>query len=200
MHDAAKRVIFSGYHDPEVPPALWHFNLLPSPQYVPVPAANCQQASLSAYSAYNLPSVAALVRYLHAASGFPVRDTWLRDIKSGNYATWPGINYINDAKYCSDTDETIMGHMVQTRQGVRSTKPKNPKMPTNVKTSSSVSVKPPEEPSRELHTHVRHISCLYMDDTGSFPVRSRSGNQYIMVAYHCDDNVILACHFKTRKA
>jgi hypothetical protein len=39
---------------------------------------------------------------------------------------------------------------------------------------------------------------MYTDDTGRFPVRSRSGNQYVMIAYHCDANVILACPFKTR--
>ena len=156
-----------------------------------MPAATCQQARPGAYSAYDLPSIAALVRYLHTAAVFPVRYTWLWAIKVGNYATWPGLTYNNTAKYCPDTNETIMGHMVQTRQGVRSAKPKKPKNPTNAETSSSMLVKPPEEPSRELHIHVRHISRLYMDDTGRFPVRSRSGNQYIMVAYHCDANVIL---------
>ena len=83
-----------------------------------------------------------------------------------------------------------MGHMVQTRQGVRSTKPrsKKPKNPMM-----------PEEPPRELHVHVRHVSRLYTDDTGRFPIRSRSGNQYIMVSYHCDANLILEQPFKTRK-
>ena len=33
---------------------------------------------------------------------------------------------------------------------------------------------------------------------GRFPVRSRAGNQYIMVAYHCDTNAIFAVPFKTR--
>ena len=92
-----------------------------------------------------------------------------------------------------------MGHMVQTRQGVRSTKPKKPKKPTNAKTTSSMLVKLLEEPSREIHIYMRLISCLYTDDTGRFPVCSRSGNQYIMVAYHCNANVILACPFTTRK-
>ena len=118
---------------------------------MPVPAATCYQASLGAYSAYDLPIVAALVRYLHAAARFPVKDTWLRAIKDSNYVTWPGITYNNAAKYYPDTDATIMGHMVQTRQGVRSTKPR-PKNPKNPMT--------PEEPSRELHVHVRHISRL----------------------------------------
>ena len=88
-----------------------------------------------------------------------------------------------------------MGHMVQTRQGVRSTKPRHeePKKPTNAKTSSSMPVQPPKEPSNELFIAVHHVSRLYTDDTGHFPVRSRSGNQYIMVAYHYDANLILAC-------
>ena len=95
-----------------MPPVLWYFNLLPDPKAVPVPTAACLQASLGAYSAYDLPIVAAQVRYLHATAGFPVKDTWLRSIKAGNYATWPGLTYNNAAKYCPDTDATIMGHMV----------------------------------------------------------------------------------------
>ncbi len=30
-------------------------------------------------------------------------------------------------------------------------------------------------------------------------MRSRSGNQYVMVAYHCDSNSILVCLFQSRK-
>ena len=43
------------------------------------------------------------------------------------------------------------------------------------------------------------ISKLYTDDTGRFPVHARSGNQYIMIAYHCDANLILAEPFPSRK-
>ena len=68
----------------------------------------------------------ALVVYFHAAAGYPVRDTWLKAIKAGNYDSWPGLTYINTTKYCPLADETIKSHMVQTLQGVRSTKPKNP--------------------------------------------------------------------------
>ena len=85
-----------------------------------------------------------------------------------------------------------MGHLVQKRQGVRYTKPKPP-------TTSS-----PEEPilrirSNELFIKVTPISKLYTDDTGRFPIHARSGNQYIMIAYHCDANLILALPFKSRK-
>ena len=48
------------------------------------------------------------------------------------------------------------------------------------------------------HIHVIHTRKLYTDYTGIFPVRSRSVNQYVMLAYHYS-NVILVAHFKTRK-
>ena len=50
-----------------------------------------------------------------------------------------------------------------------------------------------------MHIKTTHISKLYTDDTGRFPVISRTGNQYIMVAYHCDSNVIISVPFKSRK-
>ncbi len=36
------------------------------------------------------------------------------------------------------------------------------------------------------------------DDTGCFPVKARLGNQYVMIAYHADGNLILQQAFKTR--
>ena len=50
-----------------------------------------------------------------------------------------------------------------------------------------------------MHIKTTHISKLYTDDTGRFPVISRTGNQYIMVAYHCDANAIISVPFKSRK-
>ena len=43
------------------------------------------------------------------------------------------------------------------------------------------------------------ISKLYTDDTGRFPIHARSGNQYIMISYHCDANLILAESLSSRK-
>ena len=40
---------------------------------------------------------------------------------------------------------------------------------------------------------------LFIEDTGRFPVRSCSGNQYLMVAYHCETNAILIESFQTRE-
>jgi hypothetical protein len=32
-----------------------------------------------------------VIRYLHAAAGFPTKDTWIKAITNGNYVTWPGL-------------------------------------------------------------------------------------------------------------
>ena len=56
----------------------------------------------------------------------------------------------------------------------------------------------PVLPSNELHVQVVPISKLYTDDTGCFPVKARSDNQYVMIAYYADGNLILQQAFKTR--
>ena len=64
----------------------------------------------------------ALFHYMNATSGFPVKSRWLKAIKHGNYNSWPGLTYNNAAKYCPQLVETLKGYMVQSSQGLRSTK------------------------------------------------------------------------------
>ena len=73
---------------------------------------NADQTNLKAYSAYDLPSLEALVRYFHAAARFSVRATWLKAINMGNYRTWPGLNLDNAMAYCPLADEKNKGHIV----------------------------------------------------------------------------------------
>ena len=158
---------------------------------------SADHTNLKAYSAYDLPSVEALVRYFHAAAGFPVRTTWLNAIKVGNSRTWPGLILADATAYYPSAYETIKGHIVQSRQGARSTKPKIPQR--QIPDTSPEEAPLPTTSSRELNMNTVHISKLYTDDTGKFPIKERSGNQYLMVAYHCYSNAILVAPFKTRK-
>jgi hypothetical protein len=177
---------------------LWRFSLKPR-GHGKLPAAMATGPATmavgpAAHNAHDLPSVGALVRYLHACAGFPVRSTWLAAIKAGNYSTWPGLTFANAAKYCPVSVETIRGHMTQSRQGTRSTKSK----PAAEVPLPDISSQLPAERSNELFVVVEPISKLYTDDMGRFPVRSRSGNHYIMLAYHADCNVILVEAFESR--
>ena len=74
---------------------LWHISLrpdlrpdlakcLPSNEDTKADSKE-KQATLEAFSAYDLPSVEDLVIYFHAAVGYPVRDTCLKATKAGRY-------------------------------------------------------------------------------------------------------------------
>ena len=58
-----------------------------------------KKTTLLAYSAYDLPSVEAIVWYMHAASWFPVKSKWLGETKRGIFERWPGLTYSNASKY-----------------------------------------------------------------------------------------------------
>ena len=127
-----------------------------------------------------------MVRYLHADTGFPVKSTWLAAIKAGNYASWPGLTYANANKYCPVPIETLQRHLAQSRKGARSTKPKPDRVPI-----------PPKTKSKELYIMTDPIGKLYTDDIGRFPVCSRIGNNFIIISYHVETNVILVEPFNT---
>jgi hypothetical protein len=143
----------------------------------------------------NLPSIGALIGFYHACLGFPVKQTWLDAIKAGNCDTFDGLTYSNATRYCPDADKTIMGHLAQQFQNVCSTKPKPP---TTAPMLPSVSLPEAIVASNLVVVTIVPLSRLYTDNTGCFPVRARSGNQYVMIAYHADGNLILQQAFLTK--
>jgi hypothetical protein len=54
-------------------------------------SANDEEKIEQVNTVYNLPSIGQSVRYLHAAAGFPVEESWIKAIKAGNYNTWPNL-------------------------------------------------------------------------------------------------------------
>jgi hypothetical protein len=64
-----------------------------------------------ANNAYNLPLITNTVKYLHAAAGFPVEETWIKAIKHGNYNTWPTITPTTVQCHFPELDKTQKGHM-----------------------------------------------------------------------------------------
>jgi hypothetical protein len=63
-----------------------------------------------AQNVYDLPSVPSAIRYLHAAAGYPTKATWLKAIKAGNYASWPGVTVESVNAHFPESVETIKGH------------------------------------------------------------------------------------------
>ena len=45
--------------------------------------------------------------------------------------------------------------------------------------------------TKEVQIWDEPLSKIYTYDRGRFPIQSRSENQYVMIAYHCNFNTIL---------
>ncbi len=140
----------------------------------------------------DLPSIGALVGFYHACLGFPVKQTWLDAIKAGNWDTLDGLTYSIAARYCPDADKTIMGHLAQQHQNVWSTKPK----PTLL--APLAVLPPPVATSNQVFVVTKPLSKLFIYNTGRFPIRACSGNQYVMIAFHADSNLILQQAFMSK--
>jgi hypothetical protein len=134
-------------------------------------------------SSLDLTSNGALVSFYHACLGFLVKQTWLDSIKAGNCNTFDGLTYSYAARYCPNSDETIMGHLAQQYQNVRSTKPK-----LTLLAPLAVLCPPLAMPSNQVFVITKLLSKLFTNDTGRFPVRACSSNQYVMIAFHANGN------------
>ena len=73
IYDPSGVAIVRGWREPP-PSELWRMSVVAEGEEVPKPrmVPGSKTVSLAAFSAYDLPSVAALVRYFHAAAGYPV--------------------------------------------------------------------------------------------------------------------------------
>jgi hypothetical protein len=73
---------------------------------------------------YNILSIKEAIHYLHAAAGFPVKETWVKAIRASNFITWPGITVKTVNRHFPESVETQKGHMKKQRQNVISTRVK----------------------------------------------------------------------------
>jgi hypothetical protein len=149
----------------------------------------------SANSVYELPSTTEVVRFLHAALGYPTKATLLNAAKHGNLVTFPGLTPENIARHFPESDETQKGHMKQTKQGIRSTKVVDEDAMLAFEPSPGVKHK-----DVYLRTFDATKKQMYTDQTGRFPITSARGNKYIMVAVELDGNYIDAAPLQSRHA
>ena len=158
------------------------------------PSKKAKKALRQANSVYDLPSIEQAIKWMHAVCGYPVKSTWLKAIKAGNFIGWPLLTTANVKKYYPETDETHKGHMNQARKNVRSTKVKSKPLET-CNTDNLRGKK-----ARDVYTKVYDVrNTMFSDQTGQFPKRSKRGNKYIMVMVEIDSNAILVEPMKSRK-
>jgi hypothetical protein len=142
------------------------------------------------HNVYELPSIEPAIRCLHAAVGFPTKESWLQAIRQGNYNSWSLIKVKNVAQHFPELEETQKGHMHGQHQIVRSTKKK--RWDTNVTSF-------PIKPSPKITSHIRKgdimifgynlKSTMYTDQTGLFNQILSLGNSYVMILHNFDSNL-----------
>ncbi len=147
-----------------------------------------------ANSIYDLPSTEQSIKWMHVVCRYPVKLTWLKAIKVGNYIGWPMLTERNINKYYPETSEMSKGHMNQTRKNVCSTKATRTPLET-CDTSQLHSKK-----VRDIYMTMYYVcKTMFLDQTGQFPMRLQSGNKYIMVLVEINSNAILVEPMKSHK-
>jgi hypothetical protein len=151
-----------------------------------------------------LPSTERVIRYLHAAAGFPTKSTWLQAIKAGFYATWPMLTTKKVTKHFPESEETQKGHMKQIRSGIRKTNRKvRFVMDGKEEQLKQIELNIAELRKKRDDVMIKVYECTqstYSDQTGRFPITSSRGMKYVMVMCEIDGNQILVEPMRSRKA
>jgi hypothetical protein len=158
------------------------------------PSKQAWNALQQANIVYNLPSTKQAIKWMHAICGYPVKSTWLKAIKAGNYMGWPMLTEHNVQKYYPKTIKTAKGHLNQTRKNVWTTKVKA----TPLETCNTSQLHGKKVRNVYTQTYMAQ-ETTFSDQTGQFPIQSLCSNKYIMVMVEIDSNAILVKPMKNRK-
>ena len=63
-----------------------------------------RQALEHANSVYDLPSTEQAIKWMHAVCGYPVKSTWIKAIKAGNFMGWPLLTREERSEVLSSND------------------------------------------------------------------------------------------------
>jgi hypothetical protein len=180
-----RQPILQGWRDAN---GLWrvsHEAIKQQPAEAPEQQVVSQDNKATIANVYSLPSIVKTIRYLHAAAGFPAKDTWIKAIKNGHYKTWPGLTVDAVSKYFPESIETPKGHLKKQRQNVRSTK-----QLLVEETSEDEELTRAVAKQNIMIKMVNASETIYTDQSGKLPVQSSKGNTSLMVMYDVDANAI----------
>jgi hypothetical protein len=129
----------------------------------------------TANAIFNLPNTRQSLMYYHALAGFPVKETFMDAVHTGNYATWPGLTTTLISKHFLDSKEMQKGHMKRQRKGVQSTR---------VKAATTIKIKPGTEDSPPKLVAIKRMNDIFVkiyqlsetihtDQTSAFPTTSQ---------------------------
>ena len=163
------------------------------------------QPTEAIHSVYEPMTQPELVRYLHAATGFPTKPTWIRAIQNKQFTSWPGLTVDAVRRHFPDADETHKGHGRRTPSGLRSTKEHRQAAQAQDSADQQTPPRTPTGKEKTIFYTVYNLQeeathKIWTDQTGRFPKQSSRGNQYIMVLTESDSSAILVEPMKNKSA
>jgi hypothetical protein len=199
-YDPTRRLYMMPLHDKDLD-ANHHRALRLSPQHptnIRGLATAIKHHTALKLTAYETDTIPDLIKYLHAAAGYPSKRTWIRGIKNNFYAGWPGLTAKRVLRHLGPNEHTTNGHMKLISQGVNSTTrpPRKRNTPRTRHHALTITVIPTED----VTTDVDLSGLIGTDLPGRYPITSARGHKYIFVLYDADANYIHAEPIKSRSA
>jgi hypothetical protein len=118
--------------------SLWHME---------VPTEKERDIHFAANTAIYFNTAAEIVKFMHAAMGYPVLTTLDKALAKGLVKGFPGLTQQTLRNHPPFSDATIKGHMAQTRKNVRSTKKSQQKRDGKAENPSSQNEPNPTVPN-----------------------------------------------------
>ena len=153
------------------------------------PSTGLWMLDLSKFTKSHTASLAIQVRtqsevaaFWHGTFGSPALTTLIKAMDKG-FITLPGVSAALMRKHAPNPVATSLGHLDQTRQGLRSTRPP-PTEDIDDPTEYN------HEPKRHIIVKFSRTGRNYMDMAGRFPHQSARGANYMMIMYSHDTGYI----------
>ena len=109
------------------------------------------------------------IRYLHAAGGFTVKETWIKSTRADNFVSWTGLTVRALRRNFPESDETRQGHMKQMSQGVLRMLVKNIVWVKKINIDTDADESPKKQRDVFGKTYFAK-DTFYANQTGKFPV------------------------------
>jgi hypothetical protein len=151
-----------------------------------------------AHSVFECSNKRDLFRFLHAAAFSPVPNTWLKSIRAGDFATWPGLTKDLVRKHSPKEIATVKGHLSQRRKNLRSTTTTVVMPVTELNEPGDATPTPTNIKTHQVFAALVDVGKVYSNLTGRFPIQSSRGHQYILTLYDYDSNTISTEPIKNR--
>ena len=147
-----------------------------------------QKDQLTCASAVRLRTQEEKVAFWHGTFGSPAISTISKALDK-KYINIPGITGAMMRKFAPNPTATAFGHLDQTRQGMRSTKPQSQLDEEDLSTQANDTTKEGKN-RKNVYITFQPTGRNFMDETGKFPQQSKSGALYVLIMYCYDTNYI----------